>query len=92
MPDFARGEIRNDCLPVVRRTYPQVAAALDWLTAWLTDGDGGEARLTGTGGCVFAAFATRAAAVAARDSAPATLCAFVARGLNRSPLLDRLAP
>jgi 4-diphosphocytidyl-2-C-methyl-D-erythritol kinase len=92
MIDFSRGEIRNDCLPVVRRTYRQVAAALDWLTAWLADADGGEARLTGTGGCVFAAFATRAAAVAARDAAPAALGAFVARGLNRSPLLDRLAP
>lgn len=93
MRDFARGEIGNDCLPVVRRSYPQVAAALDWLTHWLADsgaGDG-EARLTGTGGCVFAAFPARAAAVAARDAAPAELGAFVARGLNRSPLLDRLA-
>ena len=93
MLDFVRGEIRNDCLPVVRRSYPQVAVALDWLTHWLADsGTGaGEARLTGTGGCVFAAFPARAAAVAARDAAPAKLAAFVARGLNRSPLLDRLA-
>ena len=93
MLDFVRGEIRNDCLPVVRRSYPQVAAALDWLTHWLADSGAGagEARLTGTGGCVFAAFPARTAAVAARDAAPAGLGAFVARGLNRSPLLDRLA-
>jgi len=84
MHDFARGEAANDCLAVVRRRYPEVAQALDWLAAW------GEARLTGTGGCVFAAFADRDDALAARDAAPAHLCGFVARGLNRSPLLDRL--
>ena len=84
MQDFARGDARNDCLAVVRRRYPEVAQALDWLA------ERGEARLTGTGGCVFAAFAGRDAAVAVRDAAPGHLGAFVARGLNRSPLLDRL--
>jgi 4-diphosphocytidyl-2-C-methyl-D-erythritol kinase len=84
MQDFARGEAANDCLAVVRRSYPEVAQALAWLAAW------GDARLTGTGACIFAAFADRDAALAARDAAPAALCGFVARGLNRSPLLDRL--
>ncbi len=87
MRDFARGDARNDCLPVVRQRYPQVAAALDWLAGR------GEARLTGTGGCVFAAFAGRdaaLAALAALDGAPGGLGGFVARGLNRSPLLDRV--
>jgi 4-diphosphocytidyl-2-C-methyl-D-erythritol kinase len=86
MRDFARGDARNDCLPVVRRQYPAVARALDWLATC------GEARLTGTGGCVFAAFAERDAALAARDAAPGDFTAFVARGLNRSPLVDRLGP
>jgi 4-diphosphocytidyl-2-C-methyl-D-erythritol kinase len=40
---------RNDCLGVVRRRYPEVARALDWLSAF------GSARLTGTGACVFLA-------------------------------------
>ena len=40
---------RNDCLGVVRRRYPEVARALDWLSAY------GAARLTGTGACVFMA-------------------------------------
>jgi 4-diphosphocytidyl-2-C-methyl-D-erythritol kinase len=84
MQDFARGDARNDCLPVVRARYAEVAWALDWLSAW------GEARLTGTGGCVFAAFAERDAALAALNEAPDGLAGFVARGLNRSPLLDRL--
>ncbi len=82
--DFARGVAANDCLAVVRRRYPEVGRALGWLAAW------GEAHLTGTGSCVFAAFADRDAALAARDAAPADLGGFVARGLNRSPLLDRL--
>jgi len=85
MRDFALGAGTNDCLDVVRRRYPQVAEALDWLAAR------GDARLTGTGSCVFAAFADQATAVAVRDAAPGEWGAFVARGLNRSPLLDRLA-
>jgi 4-diphosphocytidyl-2-C-methyl-D-erythritol kinase len=84
MRDFAQGDTRNDCLDVVRRRYPEVASALDWLA---TQGD---ARLTGTGGCVFAAFADRVTADAALAAAPEHLGGFVARGLNRSPLLERL--
>ena len=38
---------RNDCVGVVRRRYPEVAHALDWLSEF------GSARLTGTGACVF---------------------------------------
>jgi 4-diphosphocytidyl-2-C-methyl-D-erythritol kinase len=40
---------RNDCEPVVRRRYPVVGAALDWLSRY------GAARLTGTGACVYVA-------------------------------------
>ena len=38
---------RNDCLGVVRRRYPEVARALDWLSVF------GSARLTGHGGLCF---------------------------------------
>lgn len=77
---------RNDCEAVVRRRYPAVAAALDWLDA-LPDGAAG--RLTGTGGCVFSAFASEAAARRAFGALPAEWTGFVARGIERSPLLDR---
>lgn len=83
MRDFARGDVRNDCLPVVRRRYPEVAAMLDWLATRA------EARLTGTGGCVFAAFETRDVALETLDAKPEGMGGFVARGLNRSPLLGR---
>jgi 4-diphosphocytidyl-2-C-methyl-D-erythritol kinase len=70
---------------VVRNLYPPVGRALDWLQGF------GKARLTGTGACVFAAFGSRAKAEAVLAELPADLSGFVARGLNRSPLLDRLA-
>ncbi len=82
LADFVAGDRRNDCLNVVRRGYPEVAAALDWL-----QGVGG-GQLTGTGGCVFAAFGDEAQARAACQSVPPRFGSFVARGLNRSPLLD----
>ena len=71
---------RNDCEPVVRARYPEVADALSWL------GNFAPARLTGTGSCIFAAFgsAIEAERVAAR--APDRWRAFVARGLNVSPV------
>jgi len=84
LADFLRGDRRNDCLDAVRRGYPEVAAAL----AWLDEVGGGQ--LTGTGGCVFASFTDQEAALAACERAPERFRAFVARGRNRSPLLDRL--
>jgi 4-diphosphocytidyl-2-C-methyl-D-erythritol kinase len=75
---------RNDCLEVVRRRYPAVARAIDWLSAY------GEVRLTGTGACVFMA-CERALAEELIGRLPAGFDAFVARGLNDSPLLERLA-
>jgi len=81
---FRRGRVRNDCEPVVRELYPSVAFALDWLDTHA------EARLTGTGGCLFAAFGEREAAEAVKALVPGQWESIVARGLNRSPLLQRL--
>jgi len=82
--DFLSGQGRNDFEPVVKARYPQVAAALDWLA------QRGEARLTGTGSCVFAPFRTETEARMHLAALPAPWQGYVARGLNRSPLLDRL--
>ena len=84
MADFLAGDDRNDCLIVVRRRYPEVAEALDWLASV------GRPRLTGTGACVFCAFATREQALSAGSQVPSHINAVVTRGLNRSPMLDRL--
>ena len=54
---FEPGQTRNECEPVVRVRYPEVAAALDWLDAQSGVRDAHQgARLTGTGACVFASF------------------------------------
>ncbi|MEW8329505.1 MAG: 4-(cytidine 5'-diphospho)-2-C-methyl-D-erythritol kinase [Candidatus Thiodiazotropha sp.] len=83
---FLQGNCHNDCLPVVRRRHPEVAQALDWLNQYA------DARLTGTGACVFAAFADRQSAQDLLAKKPASLDGFVARGANRSPLKELLQP
>ncbi len=76
--------VKNDCETVVRRRFPEVSAALDWLS------ERGPARLTGTGSCVYAPYAAEAQARAVGAQVPAPWRAWVVRGMNRSPLLDRL--
>jgi 4-diphosphocytidyl-2-C-methyl-D-erythritol kinase len=80
---FASGG-RNDCEPVVRARFPEVGEALEWLGRYAP------ARLTGTGSCVFAAFASAARAESVAARVPDRWRSFVARGLNRSPVLERL--
>jgi 4-diphosphocytidyl-2-C-methyl-D-erythritol kinase len=75
---------RNDCLGVVRRRYPEVAHALDWLSLF------GSARLTGTGACVFLACETLDLAQEIMRKVPPEFEGFLARGLNDSPLLEGL--
>jgi 4-diphosphocytidyl-2-C-methyl-D-erythritol kinase len=77
--DFLAGRTTNDFEPVVRRRYPAVAEALDWL------GSHGAARLTGTGSCLFAPFATEVQARRAAAEAPPGLAVFVARALCAAP-------
>jgi len=75
---------RNDCEPLVRARYPEVADALDWLARWAP------ARLTGTGSCVFAACASAIDAERIAARVPRRWLSFVARGLNVSPVHERL--
>ncbi len=76
---------RNDCLDVVRRRYPEVARAFEWLSRF------GPARLTGTGACVFLACENESRGREILREVPAAWTAYLARGLNDSPLLERLA-
>ncbi len=86
--DFFNGAGGNDCEAVVRNHHPQVGEALDWLAGQVGQAD---ARMSGTGACVFAGFADEAAARALLAALPLRWRGFVARGRNRSPLLARLA-
>ena len=79
---------KNDCESLVSDLYPPIKKALDWLAGY------GESRLTGTGASVFAAFATEAEArqvmTLVPEQAPGKSSAFVARGVNVSPLQKAL--
>ena len=81
---FLQAGGRNDCEPVVRHRYPAVAAALEWA------GRFGPARLTGTGSCVFVPMTDVEAGRRALAGLPRQWQGWVTRGLNRSPLLERL--
>jgi len=70
---------RNDCEAVVRRLHREVAEALDWL------GQFGNARLTGTGACVFIATESEPEARRILQRLLPPFTGFVARGVNVSP-------
>ena len=82
---FSAGMGRNDLQSVVAERYPEVARHLEWL------GHFGEARMTGSGACVFASFATEKAAREVLSQLPKTMQGFVAQGLDRHPLYDYCA-
>ena len=71
---------RNDLEPVVVKRYPEVAQHLEWL------GQYGEARMTGSGACIFATFDLEAEAHRVLRGLPGGMQGFVAQGLDRHPL------
>jgi 4-diphosphocytidyl-2-C-methyl-D-erythritol kinase len=82
--DFLEGGGRNDCEFVVRNHYKEVADALDWLSQFAP------AKLTGTGACLFAAFSDEHKANAVKEQLPEMWQGYVVKGMNKSPLLERL--
>ena len=82
-PDFLTdARFRNDMEAVVVARHAEVREALEWLAKRA------KARMTGSGGCVFAAFASREAAQQVLDGLPAKMKGFVARGLDHHPLRE----
>jgi 4-diphosphocytidyl-2-C-methyl-D-erythritol kinase len=79
---------RNDLEPLASALYPEVAEYLDWLNGQI--GCYGEcqskARMTGSGACVFASFASRAEAERIFALRPGHMNGFVADGLDQHPL------
>lgn len=73
------GEGRNDLEPVACRLHPDIARHLAWLRGW------GDARMSGSGACCFAGFATESGARAAHAALPPGMEGFVARGLDINP-------
>lgn len=77
---FLSGEGRNVCERVVKKHYPAVANALNWLAQYAPP------RMTGTGACIFAGFDNQQQAQQVVENLPSYLQGFVAKGCNRSPL------
>lgn len=101
---FQAGELTRDCPPekiahsgyaahrnvfesMVRDRHPPVDEALGWLHRL-----GAEARLSGTGGCLFGLFRDEASAREAQVSQPRPWRSWVTRLRNRSPLSAWLQP
>jgi 4-diphosphocytidyl-2-C-methyl-D-erythritol kinase len=83
--DFIAGQHQNDCVEEVSRQYPAVKSALLALSKF------SEARLTGTGACVFAQFDSKELAIKACKSLEIDgWRTYVAKGLNESPLMSKL--
>lgn len=82
---FLEGATGNSCQNLVRKLYPDVDKALNWLDQFAP------AKLTGTGSCVFASFDSKSAAEAVLAQKPASTSGFVAKGVNLSPLHKTLS-
>ncbi len=76
---------RNDLQPVVCEMFPQVQKAIEWLSQFA------EAKMTGSGACVFAEFDSQQSAQSVLESAPAGFKGVVARGLDQHPMLAWLS-
>ncbi|KVV06796.1 MULTISPECIES: 4-(cytidine 5'-diphospho)-2-C-methyl-D-erythritol kinase [unclassified Pseudomonas] len=75
-----KGNSRNDCEAVVTELYPDVRKALNLLGKYT------EAKLTGTGSCIFGAFPNEADADKVLHLLTETHTGFVAKGSNVSML------
>jgi 4-diphosphocytidyl-2-C-methyl-D-erythritol kinase len=78
---FSEGYGRNDLAPVTASRFPAVAAAIEALSRASP-----QARMTGSGACVFAAFPTEREAHDALAFLPQNIDGRVARTLARHPL------
>ncbi len=75
---------KNDLQAVAARAFPPVADALEWLS------DHGDARMTGSGACVFAAFESESAADTVLRQVPSRWRSWKARTLDAHPLASLL--
>jgi 4-diphosphocytidyl-2-C-methyl-D-erythritol kinase len=75
-----KGFGKNDLQAVATRLFPPVAEAVEWLGRY------GDARMTGSGACVFCAFSSEPEADAVLAEMPPKWKAWKARSLQRHPM------
>jgi 4-diphosphocytidyl-2-C-methyl-D-erythritol kinase len=79
-----RGFGKNDLQAVAARLFPPVAEAVEWL------GNYGDARMTGSGACVFCAFSSESEADRVLAAVPAIWTAWKTKALSQHPLKSLL--
>ncbi len=80
--DFA--STRNDCQSLVLNKYPVIAKTLQWLLEYAPS------RMTGTGASLFSVYEDEASAIKTLNKLPEDWVGFVAKGVQQSPLADKL--
>jgi 4-diphosphocytidyl-2-C-methyl-D-erythritol kinase len=75
-------QLRNDLQSVVCTLYPDVANYMAWLNNF------GEAKMTGSGACVFVEFSSQSQAEVVLQQLPQEMRGVVTRGLAKHPLHD----
>ncbi len=81
---FHNGETNNVFQSVVENRYPEIHKASRWLSQYA------EAKLTGTGSCLFAAVDSKLEGERILQDLPHEWFGFVAQGLTMSPLQQKL--
>ena len=76
----------NDCLDAAIELESEIKDALMHLN--LTENHIDQARMTGSGSCVFVAFENENDALIAKDELPSKWLGFVAKAINQSPLYN----
>jgi len=80
---FLSGSGINVCEKIACNLYPEIQLAIDWLNQY------GNARMTGTGACVFAAFDSLEQAEGVVSRAPSQWDSFVVKAMNKNPVLTQ---
>lgn len=75
---------KNDLQTVACALFPQVDAAIRWLSQY------GNAKMTGSGACVFCAFAEESAADKVLEQVPDRWVSWKAKALDRHPMAEML--
>ncbi|TPH12530.1 4-(cytidine 5'-diphospho)-2-C-methyl-D-erythritol kinase [Litorilituus lipolyticus] len=81
---FTNDIFHNDCQTMVINHYSEVAKLLAWLIEYAPS------RMTGTGACIFTRCSSQAMARDIQEKLPEGVSSFVAKGVNKSPLLSKM--
>lgn len=82
---FLNGQGTNVFQPVVEQRFPEVATAISWLSQYA------DARLTGSGSCLFAPVDSKLEGETILQDLPSKWFGFVAHGINNSPVQQQLS-